>query len=71
MRTLKEAQDYLNYHAPDAETIPKHETINFAFLELINAVWDAIPDGPGKTIAVRAIGAARMQCNSAIAHKGN
>jgi hypothetical protein len=71
MRTLEEALDYLDYHSPNDETIPKHDAVNEAFQELMGALWDHLPDGPGKTVAVRAIGAARMQCNSCIANKGN
>jgi hypothetical protein len=71
MRTLDEALNYLNYHSPDAEAIPKHEAVNTAFQTLLTQLWDHIPEGPGKTVAIRAIGVARMQCNSAIANKGN
>jgi hypothetical protein len=71
MRTLEEAKSYLNYHSPDADALPRHEAVNTAFQQLIEAIWKFIPDGPGKTVAVRAIGTARMQCNSAIANKGN
>lgn len=71
MRTLDEALDYLNYHSPNEETIPKHNAVNNAFQQLMKDLWNQIPDGPGKTVAIRAIGAARMQCNSAIANNGN
>ena len=71
MRTLEEAKSYLDYHSPDVASAAKHTTVNEAFQRLIADVWDAVPDGPGKTVAIRAIGAARMQCNSAIANKGN
>jgi len=71
MRTLEEAKSYLDYHSPDENSTPKHQAVNQAFQTLIESVWDAIPEGPGKTVAVRAIGVARMQCNSAIANKGN
>jgi hypothetical protein len=71
MRTLDEALDYLTYHTPDADTLPKYAAVNEAFQVLMGTLWDIIPDGPGKTTAIRAIGAARMQANSAIANKGN
>lgn len=71
MRTLDEALNYLDYHSPDAEDIKKHALINNSFQELMENIWDFLPEGPGKTVAIRAIGAARMQCNSAIANKGN
>lgn len=71
MRTLDEALDYLNYHSPDSDAQKMHAAVNEGFQTLIKTLWDYLPDGPGKTVAIRAIGAARMQCNSAIANKGN
>lgn len=71
MRTLEEAKNYLNYHSPTPEDVEKHDGINASFQELIENVWNYLPDGPGKTVAIRAIGAARMQCNSTIANNGN
>lgn len=71
MRTLDEAINYLDYHAPSEETLPKYGKVNAAFQALMTQLWDTIPDGPGKTVAIRAIGAARMQVNSAIANNGN
>lgn len=71
MRTLEEALTYLNYHAPDTETQLKHNQVNIQFQDLMKNLWDSLPSGPGKTVAIRAIGAARMQCNSCIANDGN
>lgn len=71
MRTIEEAKEFLTYHAPTAERIPRHEAIEAAFLQLLEAVWEPIPEGPGKTVAIRALGLAKMQCNSAIANQGN
>jgi hypothetical protein len=67
----EEALAYLDYHAPTPETLPKHQQVNTAFQSLLNDLWDVLPEGPGKTVAVRAIGAARMECNSCIANGGN
>jgi hypothetical protein len=71
MRTVEEALDYLNYHAPEGDAIKSHAAVNEGFQTLMKMLWPYIPDGPGKTVAIRAIGTARMQCNSAIANKGN
>lgn len=70
LRTLEGALDFLDYHAPTDETLPKHQAVNAAFKELTAKLWNNIPDGPGKTVAIRAIGRARMECNSAIATGG-
>lgn len=67
----EEALAYLDYHAPTAETLPKHTAVNQAFQDLVEELWDVLPEGPGKTVAIRAIGNARMECNSAIANGGN
>ena len=70
LRTLDGALSYLDYHAPNADTLPRHTAVNAAFQALCSTIWNQIPDGPGKTVALRAIGRARMECNSAIANGG-
>jgi hypothetical protein len=70
IRTLNGALDYLDYHAPTEETLPKHRAVNAGFKELMVKIYGILPDGPGKTVAIRAIGRARMECNSAIATGG-
>lgn len=70
IRTLDGALDYLDYHAPTEETLIKHQAVNAGFKELMVKLWGMLPDGPGKTVAIRAIGRARMECNSAIATGG-
>lgn len=70
LRTIDGALSYLDYHAPNDDTLPRHNAVNAAFQALCRALWNQIPDGPGKTVAIRAIGRARMECNSAIANGG-
>ena len=70
LRTRKGALEFLSYHYEDEQSVPRHEAVNAHFQVLLDALWDVIPDGPGKTVAVRAINRARMECNSAIANKG-
>jgi hypothetical protein len=67
---LSEALEYLSYHAPDEDATINHENVNNNFRVLVENIWDSLPEGPGKTVAIRAIGAARMECNSVIANKG-
>lgn len=72
MRTLEEALYYLDYHSPqNDQTKIDHDNVNKAFQELMTNLWKHLPEGPGKTVAIRAIGVARMQCNSCIANEGN
>ena len=70
LRTLEGALRYLNYQPPNEDTKPRHEGVNAAFQELAQKVWPLLPDGPGKTVALRALGRARMECNSTIATGG-
>lgn len=70
LRTLEGAKHYLDYHAPNEDTRLRHETVNRSFGLLIELLWPVLPDGPGKTVVIRAIGRARMECNSCIANGG-
>lgn len=70
LRTKEGATDFLNYHAPDADAVKAYAIINVGFQDLISKIWDALPGGPGKTVAVRSLNRARMDCNSCIANGG-
>lgn len=70
LRTLEGAKSYLDYHSPDEDARIRHERVNNVFQDVIEKLWDFIPDGPGKSVAIRALGRARMECNSAIANRG-
>lgn len=70
LRTLEGALSYLDYHAPNDDTLPRHIAVNTHFQLLVEKIWNVLPDGPGKTVAIRAIGRARMECNSCIANGG-
>jgi hypothetical protein len=70
LRTLEGAAKFLNYRAPTEEQKAAHEKVNQAFQQLLAASWDAIPDGPGRTVFLRDLNRARMSANSAIANRG-
>lgn len=70
LRTLAGAVYFLDYHAPNDDTLPRHNAVNAAFQTLMQSLWNVLPDGPGKTVTIRAIGRARMECNSCIANGG-
>lgn len=70
LRTIEGAVSFLDYHAPTEDTLPRHNAVNAAFQTLIKELWDVLPDGPGKTVTIRAVGRARMECNSCIANGG-
>lgn len=70
LRTLEGATDFLDYHAPNEEAQMKHRSVNAWFQTLLRSTWDHLPEGPGKTVAIRAMNEARMACNSCIANDG-
>ena len=67
MRTLNEALDQFAYHPATDVTAPKHAIVRDLFRELVMDLWDAIPDGPEKTLTIRKVQEAQMFANLAIA----
>lgn len=70
MRTLEEALGHLTYKAPNEVTLPMHQKIGEEFDNLVRNIWPSLPEGPGKTVALRTIETAKMQCNNCIANHG-
>lgn len=70
LRTLEGAKTFLSYHSPDADAKINHENVNNNFQVLLENIWESLPDGPGKTVAIRSINRARMDCNASIANGG-
>lgn len=67
MRTLDEALNQFAYHPATPETAPKHAAVRDLFRDLLPKLWDAVPDGPEKTLAIRALQESQMYANLAIA----
>lgn len=65
-----EIADIFTYHAPTPEQRETYEQINAAFVECAKKVASLMPDGPGRTVAIRALSDARMKCNASIALEG-
>lgn len=70
LRTKEGALYFLNYHAPDGAKIIQHAAVNQEFQILLGNLYDAIPDGPGKTRFIHALNRARMEAISCIANEG-
>lgn len=70
MRTKEETIEHFRYKSPTEETLPKHNVVTNVFIDVVDQLWDQIPDGPGKTYAFRKLSEARMAFNSAIANGG-
>lgn len=67
MRTLEEARDQFAYHPATDVTAPQHAAVRDLFAETVERLWSAVPDGPEKTLAIRALQTAQMYANLAIA----
>lgn len=67
MRSLEEAQDQFAYHPATPESAPKHAAVRDIFRDVLPQLWDAVPDGPEKTLAIRKLQESQMYCNLAIA----
>lgn len=70
MRTKESAIAHFQYKAPTDETRPKYGVVTSEFIRLVEKIYDLIPEGPGKTLALRKLSEARMAVNSAIANDG-
>ena len=69
-RTKEGAVEHFKYKAPDEATRPKYGAVTRAFVAIVEEIYDLIPEGPGKTLALRELSKARMAVNSAIANQG-
>lgn len=67
MRTLTEALDQLAYHPGTPDTAARHAAVRATLSGVAGELWELVPDGPEKTLAMRALQQAGMYCNLAIA----
>ncbi len=67
MRSLAEVQDQLAYHPATKDSAVKHDAVRTTLMDAAAKLWDHVPDGPEKTLAMRALQQAGMYCNLAIA----
>ncbi len=68
--TDDQLKEIFSYHAATNEQAAAYDQINAAFLasaQMLNAV---LPEGPGKTVAIRKLSEARMQANHCVALEG-
>jgi hypothetical protein len=74
MRTIEEVLPLFRNHTPDPDLdqdrIKRHEDVDVLFTEMVVRLWHLMPDGPGKTVAIRSLQESRMWCNAAIANQG-
>lgn len=65
-----EIEDIFSYHPPTPEQRATYELINAAFIGCAQVIAAHMPEGPGRTAAIRALANARMQANAAVALEG-
>lgn len=58
------------YHAPTAQQVESLAIMGDAFKDLAHVINNTLPDGPGKTVAIRKLAEARMSANSALILEG-
>jgi superfamily II DNA or RNA helicase len=63
-------KEVFSYHAPTPEQAAVYEKINQAFQQCAKDVLALLPNGAGKTIAVRKLSDARMAANASVALNG-
>lgn len=69
MKTLEEALNYVDYHAPTDEQRDKYERFNSMWKTVIEVIWENVEPrnqgSPDKTYAIRKVVDARMAVNIA------
>lgn len=62
--------DMFNYHAWDEQQMLAGIAIREALKEAVTLIIDKVPPCPDRSAAIRKLREARMDCNSAITHRG-
>lgn len=71
MRTKEEAIELFKPHpTTDESTLRRYRLVSDWFVALVEALYNTMPDGPGKTYALRKLQDAHAAVNAAIANKG-
>lgn len=63
-------EDAFEYHKWDEAKIKAGQRVRQALSEAVIVIIQDVPSGPDRTVAIRKIREARMDCNSAITHQG-
>lgn len=62
--------DMFEYHSWNQEQVEKGKTIRSVLATAVKQIVKLVPPCPDRTVAIRKIREARMDCNSAITHGG-
>ena len=66
----KVVDDMFEYHAWNADQQVDGKQVRQALAEAVKTIIDHVPPSPDRTVAIRKLREARMDCNSAITHGG-
>lgn len=66
----KEVRDMFEYHAWDPVKIENGKYVRKALEDAVCVIIARVPPGPDRSVAIRKLREARMDCNSAITHGG-
>lgn len=68
--TTDTVRDMFEYHPWDEHQVGKGADVRNALMEAVRMIIACVPPCPDRTVAIRKIREARMDCNSAITHGG-
>lgn len=68
--TNEEVIHIFTYQPPTLEQVEVYDYVGAKFRELAVVLNEQLPDGPGKTVALRKLAEARMQANACVALNG-
>jgi hypothetical protein len=67
----REIEEIFSYHPPNEQQRETYEQINQAYIQCAKTIAPLLPDGPGKTAAIRKLADARMASNASVALGGS
>jgi len=62
--------DMFEYHKWDEQQVANGVRVREALASAVKVIIDNVPPSPDRTVAIRKLRDARMDCNSAITHGG-
>jgi hypothetical protein len=68
--TLGNLQECFDYHPWDEEQMKSGSLVRQALVSAAETILLEVPDCPDRSVALRKLREARMDCNSAITHRG-
>lgn len=68
--TDEQIADIMAYHPWDADKIKKGQAVRDVLGAALKVIIEVVPPSPDRSVAIRKIRDARMDCNSAITHNG-